>query len=150
MATNPFAVRTADFEALKGAATDWSFLWSEFQSACEEADRYGCETVQPADEKIRAALSAYIPNPAASAAEIARELTVLRFTAVPDYELIHCAHAALLDDVVRIQALLMQAPAPDQAALFWKIEHLTALGTASREARASVAEDARRLLAPRG
>jgi hypothetical protein len=148
MATKTSVQRTADLEALNGAACEWGFVWSEFQSTCEEADRFGCETVQPADAKIRAALSAYVPDPAWPPAAIERDLMAVQCAAVPDYDLIHDAFATLIDEDARLKDLLMQTAAPDLGALLWKIEHLTAAGVASRESRASVAADARRLLAP--
>jgi hypothetical protein len=147
MATNAFIARLEMVEDLTRASDRWDFRWSEYQAARREADRFRTEAVQPADARISEALASYVPNPAASAAVMARDLVRLRAEAAPDYELIQYAYAELVDEACSIEHMLMQTPAPDQAALLWKIEHLLGVGAACAEARQSVTADARRLLA---
>ena len=146
MASIPSLARIALVDRLIDGAASWEFLWAEYEDARDEAARHCREAVAPADAQIRQVLADYRPDPAATAAERARDLDMRRAEAVPDYELIQHIHGELIDEACRIREALLQAPAPDPSALRWKIEQLLEGGAVCGEARRSLVADARRLL----
>ena len=124
MASKAATGRTAVVESLKSAAGDWAFLWDEYQASRAEADAYWRETVSPAQAKVGAALDgsgSFAANEAAARALALHRAQTLR-AAMDGCEASERRHEALLDETCRLQEALLLLPAPNEAALSWKVD----------------------------
>jgi hypothetical protein len=147
MATNAPATRTARIRTLEGSEAGWELLWAEYQSARAESEGFRSGVVQGVETKIALALSRCPPLDGATAAGRAADAarSALLWQVVPDYDEVHFLDGALVDQACALHQALLLMPAPDEAALAWKIGQVAAAGIACRETRDAIMADSRRL-----
>lgn len=145
MASNAATRRIAVVEGLKSATGDWAFLWDEYQASRAEADAFWRETVSPAQAKVGASLdgsASFAPNEAAAKALALHRAQALR-AAMDECEASERRHEALLDESCRLQEALLLLPAPNEAALSWKVDQfLGCPGQISEQTRRVLDDDA--------
>jgi hypothetical protein len=148
MASKAATDRIAVVEGFRNAAYDWAFLWTEYQASLAEADAYWSDTVSAAQAKVGTALNGsvlFVVNEAAARALALHRAQVIR-AAMDACEASERRHEALLDEACRLQEALLLLPAPDEAALTWKVEQFLACpGQMSAETRRVLDNDVCRL-----